>query len=98
MRIMISKWILDRLNQRNPTLAEYVDNYGSLNEQTLVTGKNVDDGIEDGVPFDWGEFVSDNCNETDMCAKTDCTESLKMNFEDDELLNESLKQNCEPTQ
>ena len=29
---MISKWIIDKVTQRNPTLQEFIENYGDLNK------------------------------------------------------------------
>ena len=30
---MISKWIIDKVTQRNPTLQEFIENYGDLNKE-----------------------------------------------------------------
>ena len=32
MRVMISKWIIDKVTQRNPTLQEFIENYENLNK------------------------------------------------------------------
>ena len=29
---MISKWIIDKVTQRNPTLQDFIENYGDLNK------------------------------------------------------------------
>ena len=75
MRIMISKWIFDKVKQRNPTLAEYVDNYGSLNQQSQITAKSSE--MEDKNPVDWAAYIAEKCGDlTDECDMTsECVES-----------------------
>ena len=94
MRIMISKWILDRVKQRNPTLAEYVDNYGSLNEQSITAKSS--EMAESTLPVRWAEYIAEVCPEgTNSCDNKDkCVKELHDENLDDETFLLSFNEHC----
>ena len=58
MRMMISKWIIDRVAQQNPTLKEFVTNYPRLNAAVLASGRNNDENDdENNVYIDLEGYV-----------------------------------------
>ena len=98
MRIMISKWIFDKVKQRNPTLAEYVDNYGSLNQQSQITAKSNE--MADTNPVNWEAYITNKCGEVNACDKSnecvrqeyDTVKSLE--FGEDETFTTSFDKHC----
>ena len=58
--MMISKWVVTQVTRRNPSLVEFIEGYGNLNLESVIQGRNAEDGVALGL--DWADYLLSQAN------------------------------------
>ena len=99
MRMMISKWVLDKVSERNPTLSQFIGQFERLNAQSVAGRNGGEDEDIDGVVLEYEDYLLAECGENaELCDfSNECVQNQFFNiFEEsnDELFLISYQENC----